>query len=108
MVGLTGLGPVTSRLSGVRSNQLSYRPETNLKGQYPQNQILNSNECASTIEPLLHINGIFFVMSSGCCVGRDHSLAFLAILDIPRICSFLFHRISIAALATIQFSIERR
>ena len=26
MVGLTGLEPVTSRLSGVRSNHLSYRP----------------------------------------------------------------------------------
>ena len=26
MVGLRGLGPLTSRLSGVRSNQLSYRP----------------------------------------------------------------------------------
>ena len=26
MVGLTGLEPVTSPLSGVRSNQLSYRP----------------------------------------------------------------------------------
>jgi hypothetical protein len=35
MVGLTGLGPVTSRLSGVRSNQLSYRPETNRLGTEP-------------------------------------------------------------------------
>ena len=29
MVGLGGLEPPTSRLSGVRSNQLSYNPETN-------------------------------------------------------------------------------
>ena len=28
MVGLNGLEPSTSRLSGVRSNQLSYRPST--------------------------------------------------------------------------------
>ncbi|CAN2247687.1 hypothetical protein STFR1_140031 [Bacillus vallismortis] len=28
MVGLNGLEPSTSRLSGVRSNQLSYRPMT--------------------------------------------------------------------------------
>jgi hypothetical protein len=28
MVGLNGLEPSTSRLSGVRSNQLSYRPQS--------------------------------------------------------------------------------
>ena len=31
MVGLGGLEPPTSRLSGVRSNQLSYRPACSLK-----------------------------------------------------------------------------
>jgi hypothetical protein len=30
MVGLSGLEPPTSRLSGVRSNQLSYRPSSNV------------------------------------------------------------------------------
>ena len=29
VVGLSGLEPLTSRLSGVRSNHLSYRPEGN-------------------------------------------------------------------------------
>ena len=31
MVGLRGLGPLTSRLSGVRSNQLSYKPTMEMK-----------------------------------------------------------------------------
>jgi hypothetical protein len=31
MVGLNGLEPSTSRLSGVRSNQLSYRPNLSLE-----------------------------------------------------------------------------
>ena len=33
MVGLRGLGPLTSRLSGVRSNQLSYRPILDCEGK---------------------------------------------------------------------------
>ena len=34
MVGLNGLEPSTSRLSGVRSNQLSYDPICNLAATY--------------------------------------------------------------------------
>ncbi len=38
MVGLSGLEPPTSRLSGVRSNQLSYRP--NFYGAGEENRTL--------------------------------------------------------------------
>jgi hypothetical protein len=37
LVGLSGFEPLTSRLSGVRSNQLSYRP---LYASYPADQSL--------------------------------------------------------------------
>ena len=37
MVGLSGLEPPTSRLSGVRSNQLSYRPSFQLRYLFLQN-----------------------------------------------------------------------
>ena len=33
-MGLSGLEPPTSRLSGVRSNQLSYKPSFNLAATY--------------------------------------------------------------------------
>ena len=38
LVGLSGLEPLTSRLSGVRSNQLSYRPMINLIGGDEENR----------------------------------------------------------------------
>ena len=46
MVGLGGFEPPTSPLSGVRSNQLSYRPEvamesSNLKGHFYNTDILD-------------------------------------------------------------------
>ena len=43
MVGLSGLEPPTSRLSGVRSNQLSYRPIRLL-------YTIKLNECLKTFK----------------------------------------------------------
>jgi hypothetical protein len=40
MVGLSGFEPLTSRLSGGRSNQLSYRPEAGSLAE-PELAILN-------------------------------------------------------------------
>ena len=36
IMGLIGIEPITSPLSGVRSNQLSYRPEANYDLIYPE------------------------------------------------------------------------
>ena len=41
MVGLTGVEPVTLRLSSACSNQLSYRPDTDLEFEMNALQILN-------------------------------------------------------------------
>ncbi len=41
MVGLSGFEPLTSRLSGVRSNQLSYRPEFEFKNRNFKFKIAN-------------------------------------------------------------------
>jgi hypothetical protein len=48
MVGLSGLEPLTSRLSGGRSNQLSYRPEDLIR------LVLQSviADCATTSAPV--------------------------------------------------------
>ena len=47
LVGLRGLGPLTSRLSGVRSNQLSYRPMDCLRVK-PSKPNIVLDRCAST------------------------------------------------------------
>ena len=39
VVGLNGLEPSTSRLSGVRSNLLSYKPVMNVSGSGPEDWI---------------------------------------------------------------------
>ena len=47
-VGLGGLEPPTSRLSGVRSNQLSYRPASASGDRFSQNQVEYGNEWCLT------------------------------------------------------------
>ena len=41
MVGLSGVEPLTSRLSGVRSNQLSYRPKSVVSVQSWSERVLS-------------------------------------------------------------------
>ena len=61
MVGLSGLEPPTSRLSGVRSNQLSYRPighdmKMFYKAVFPAFQrTFKTERKTSTYEPKVHI-----------------------------------------------------
>ncbi len=46
MVGLSGLEPPTSPLSGVRSNQLSYKPMCSLYiGALGSDQVISVNAC---------------------------------------------------------------
>ena len=49
-VGLSGLEPPTSRLSGVRSNHLSYEPVS--VGSFP-NMVFGGDERVRTDDPLL-------------------------------------------------------
>ena len=46
LVGLSGLEPLTSRLSGVRSNQLSYRPI--YFREFHINESLKTEQCKAT------------------------------------------------------------
>ena len=58
LVGLSGLEPPTSRLSGVRSNRLSYRPMqgfSGLKFPYPSLSIFRL-ECSCYLLSALQIN----------------------------------------------------
>ena len=51
MVGRGGLEPPTSRLSGARSNHLSYRPDSFLGGAYRDrtDDLLNANQALSQL-----------------------------------------------------------
>ena len=61
MVGLSGLEPPTSRLSGVCSNQLSYKPILRLYGRFlticpecDHNQVISGGDKRTrTVDPLL-------------------------------------------------------
>ena len=52
MVGSSGLEPPTSRLSGVRSNHLSYEPMF-VAGSFPIGQTCGGDEQNRTVDPLL-------------------------------------------------------
>ena len=62
MVGLGGLEPPTSRLSGVRSNHLSYEPLCDSLSQ------VSSESDISVFEPLVEMNRI--ELSTPCLQGR--------------------------------------
>jgi hypothetical protein len=50
MVGVTGIEPVTSSLSGMRSNQLSYTPGKNGGGKRDRtDDLLNANQALSQL-----------------------------------------------------------
>ncbi len=58
MVGLTGLEPVTSRLSVERSSQLSYRPIAYFDNLYKPNKLTNiSNPLPYSIKVWLSLKG---------------------------------------------------
>ena len=52
VVGSNGLEPSTSRLSGVRSNHLSYEPMF-VAGSFPIGQTCGGDEQNRTVDPLL-------------------------------------------------------
>ena len=54
MVGLDGLEPSTSRLSGVRSNHLSYKPDS-IKALIGTNKIYTERETETATNRFCHI-----------------------------------------------------
>ena len=53
-MGLSGLEPPTSRLSGVRSNRLSYKPSVNSLSKYPRYFAMRFHHVLRTIYSCIH------------------------------------------------------
>ena len=73
LVGSNGLEPSTSRLSGVRSNHLSYEP-ISVAGSLPIGQTCGGDEQNRTVDPLLArqvLSQLSYAPVSGLCLGES-------------------------------------
>ena len=83
IVGLSGLEPPTSRLSGVRSNRLSYKPKLQVKSFfYESGSHLSSHTVASIVLSAAHVLTVVFGMGTGVTHGRIATGNSLMSLDI--------------------------
>ncbi len=64
-VGLNGLEPSTSRLSGVRSNQLSYKPVCSIFRELRAGSHLLSHAVSSVVSSAAYVLTIVFGMGTG-------------------------------------------
>ena len=72
-MGSNGLEPSTSRLSGVRSNHLSYEP-ISVAGSFPIGQTCGGDEQNRTVDPLLArqvLSQLSYAPVSGLCLGES-------------------------------------
>ena len=67
LMGLSGLEPPTSRLSGVRSNRLSYKPALIF---LKSGSHLSSHTVASIVLSAAHVLTVVFGMGTGVTHGR--------------------------------------
>ena len=73
LVGSNGLEPSTSRLSGVRSNHLSYEP-ISVAVRLPSGQTSGGDEQNRTVDPLLArqvLSQLSYAPVSGLCLGES-------------------------------------
>ena len=79
VVGSNGLEPSTSRLSGVRSNHLSYEP-ISVAGSFPIGQTCGGDEQNRTVDPLLAgqvLSQLSYAPVLGLCLGESTLLSSL-------------------------------